>query len=65
MWNGNRKRSVAETPPEVIDLFNATNGKTVAGENNFLDPNPANNIYLKPFLTIDLFVTRIGLRFTL
>jgi hypothetical protein len=65
MWNGNRKRSVAETPPEVIDLFNVTNGKTVAGENNFLDPNPANNTYLKPFLTIDLFVTRIGLRFTL
>jgi hypothetical protein len=48
----------------VIDLFNATNGKTVAGENNFLDPSPPNNSYLKPFITVDPFVTRFGLRFT-
>ena len=48
----------------VIDFFNVTNGQTVVGENNFLDPNPANNTYLKPFLTIDPFVTRFGLRFT-
>jgi Carboxypeptidase regulatory-like domain/TonB dependent receptor len=48
----------------TIDFFNVTNSQTAVGENNFLDPNPANNTYLKPFLTIDPFVTRFGLRFT-
>jgi len=48
----------------VIDFFNLTNAQTTVGENNFFDPNPANNTYLKPFLTIDPFVTRFGLRFT-
>ena len=46
----------------TVDFFNVTNGQTVVGENNFLDP--ANSSYLKPFLTIDPFVTRFGLRFT-
>ena len=48
----------------VIDFFNLTNAQTAVGENNFFDANPANNTYLKPFLTIDPFVTRFGLRFT-
>ena len=48
----------------VIDFFNLTNAQTKVGENNFFDANPANNTYLKPFLTIDPFVTRFGLRFT-
>ena len=48
----------------TIDFFNVTNSQTTVGENNFFDPNPANNTYLKPFLTIDPFVTRFGLRFT-
>jgi Carboxypeptidase regulatory-like domain/TonB dependent receptor len=48
----------------VVDFFNATNAQTVVGENNYLDANPANNTYLKPFQTIDPFVTRFGLRFT-
>lgn len=48
----------------VVDFFNATNGQTPVSENNFVDINPANNTYLKPFLTIDPFVTRFGLRFT-
>ena len=48
----------------VVDFFNVTNAQTVVGENNFIDANPANNTYLKPFQTIDPFVTRFGLRFT-
>jgi hypothetical protein len=48
----------------TVDFFNVANSQTVVGENNFLDPIPANNSYLKPFLTIDPFVTRFGLRFT-
>jgi hypothetical protein len=48
----------------VVDFFNLTNAQTIVGENNFVDPNPANNTYLKPFLTIDPLVTRFGLRFT-
>ena len=38
--------------------------QTVVGKNSFIDANPANNTYLKPFQTIDPFVTRFGLRFT-
>jgi hypothetical protein len=48
----------------VVDFFNLANAQTTVGENNFFDPTPANNSYLKPFLTIDPFVTRFGLRFT-
>jgi Carboxypeptidase regulatory-like domain/TonB dependent receptor len=48
----------------VIDFFNLTNAQTIVGENNFFDSVPANNTYLKPFLTIDPFVTRFGLRVT-
>src|SRR6266436_4011460 len=48
----------------AVDFFNLTNAQTTVGENNFFDPTPANNTYLKPFLTIDPFVTRFGLRFT-
>ncbi len=48
----------------AVDFFNVTNAQTVVGENNFIDANPANNTYLKPFQTIDPFVTRFGLRFT-
>ena len=48
----------------LIDFFNLTNAQTIVGENNFFDADPANNTYLKPFLTIDPFVTRFGLRFT-
>jgi hypothetical protein len=48
----------------MIDFFNLTNAQTTVGENNFFDANPANNTYLKPFLTIDPFVSRFGLRFT-
>ena len=48
----------------VVDFFNLTNGQTTVSENNFIDINPANNTYLKPFLTIDPFVTPFGLRFT-
>jgi len=48
----------------VVDFFNVTNAQTVVGENSFIDANPANNTYLKPFQTIDPFVTRFGLRFT-
>jgi outer membrane receptor protein involved in Fe transport len=48
----------------VVDFFNLTNAQTTVGENNFFDPTPANNTYLKPFLTIDPFVTRFGLRIT-
>jgi len=43
-----------------LDFFNLTNAQTTVGENNFFDPTPANNTYLKPFLTIDPFVTRFG-----
>jgi len=48
----------------VVDFFNVTSAQTVVGENNFIDVNPANSTYLKPFQTIDPFVTRFGLRFT-
>ncbi len=48
----------------LIDFFNLTSAQTTVGENNFFDADPANNSYLKPFLTIDPFVTRFGLRFT-
>src|SRR5205823_5336198 len=40
----------------IVDFFNLTNGQTTVSENNFIDINPANNTYLKPFLTIDQLI---------
>jgi hypothetical protein len=46
----------------AVDFFNVTNAQTNVGEVTTV--TPTNSIYLKPFLGINPFVTRFGLRFT-
>jgi len=45
-----------------IDFFNVTNAQTNVGEVTTV--SPGSNIYLLPYLGINPFVTRFGLRFT-
>ena len=46
----------------AVDFFNVTNAQTNVGEVTTV--SATNSIYLKPFLGINPFVTRFGLRFT-
>lgn len=46
----------------AVDFFNVTNAQTTVGEVTTV--TPSSSVYLKPFLGINPFVTRVGLRFT-
>jgi len=46
----------------LVDLFNLTNSQTVISKVATFDPDPNNNIYLKPVNTINPFIARIGLK---
>jgi hypothetical protein len=46
----------------AVDFFNVTNAQTTVGEVTTV--TPTSSIYLRPFLGINPFVTRVALRFT-
>jgi hypothetical protein len=49
----------------TVDFFNATNAQTTIAEvTSYAYGQPGGGVYLKPFLAINPFVTRFGLRFT-
>ena len=46
----------------AVDFFNVTNAQTTVGEVTTV--TPTDSVYLKSFLGINPFVTRVGLRFS-